>query len=139
MPRAKQPRQSKGQQRLRVGKHRHAVKRFRGRRARGKETVSRVYSERFETKAISPMVAYKPYETEQLISGESTAIYAMKYDPKTNLLWITFWGYKQRYVGSTYVYYRVPYNLWVALNEASSKGRFFYFNIRSRFSYTQVK
>jgi len=127
------------QSHLKVSKHRHIIQRFRGRRARGLETVSRVYSERFETKAISPMVAYKPYETEQLVSGESTAIYAMKYDPKTNLLWITFWGYQQRYVGSTYVYYRVPYEIWVALNEASSKGRFFYYNIRSNYTYSRVK
>jgi hypothetical protein len=136
MPKAKhQPHQK----RLKVGKSRHAIQRFRGRRARGLETVSRVYSQRFETKAISPMVAYKPYTTEQLVSGESTAIYAMKYDPKTNLLWITFWGYKQRYVGSTYVYYRVPYDIWVGLNEASSKGRFFYYNIRTSFQYSRVK
>ena len=136
MPKAKH---RSHQAHLKVSKHAHTIKRFRGRRARSLETVSRVYSQRWETKLAQHAVAYKPYATEQLVSGESTAIYAMKFDPHTNLLWITFWGYKQRYVGSTYVYYRVPYELWVALNEASSKGRFFYYNIRTSFKYSRVK
>lgn len=126
------------QKRLKVKKARHAVMRWRGRRSHKKETVARVYSQRWETKLAQHAVAYKPYTTEQTPSLESTAIHSMKYDPKTNLLWITFWGYKQRHVGDTYVYYRVPENVWVALNEASSKGRFFYYFIRMNYAFSRV-
>ena len=122
-----------------VSKHRHAIQRWRGKRSKQKEEISRVYSERRETKAISPMVAYKPYDTEQPISLESTAIYSMKYDPSTRLLWITFWKYNMKGPASTYLYYGVPGRLWTSLNEASSKGRFFYYMIRSRFKYSRVK
>ena len=126
------------QKRLKVKRVRHAVMRWRGRRSHEREEVSRVYSQRWETKLAQHAVAFKPYTTQQLPSLESTAIHSMKYDPKTNLLWITFWGYKQRYVGDTYVYYRVPEREWIALNEASSKGRWFYYNIRTRYRYSRV-
>ena len=139
MPKAKRKRKKTHQSRLKVRKHRKIVTRFRGRRARGREIVSRVFSERRETRAISPSVAFKPFTTQQLPSRESTAIYRAEYDPKRNLLIVTFWGYKQRYVGSTYVYYGVSYDLWVRFMEASSKGRFFYYNIRTVFQYTRVK
>lgn len=137
-PKTTRPRAPTKQTRLKVRKYRSTVQRFRGRRSTRKETVERVYSERRETKAVSPMVAYAPYATEQLPSLESTAINAMKYDPKTNLLWITFWGYKQKYVGSTYVFYKVPPSMWTGLNEASSKGRYFYYMIRNKFRYSRV-
>ena len=121
-----------------VRRHRKVVTRWRGKRSKERERISRVYSERPETRAISPMVAYKPYETEQPISLESTAIHSMGYDPKTNLLWITFWGYKQKKKGSTYVY-KVPETIWIALNEAGSKGRYFYYFIRTIYKYTRVR
>lgn len=123
----------------RVGKHRKMVTRWRGTRSKERERISRVYSERPETKAISPMVAFKPYTTAQPISAESTAIHSMGYDPKTRLLWITFWGYKQRKKGSTYVYYNVPDTIWTALNEAGSKGRYFYYFIRTVYQYSRVR
>lgn len=123
---------------LKVAKHRKMLTRFRGRRAKTKEIISRVYSERREAKAISPMVAFKPYATEQLPSRESTAIYSMEYDPKSKLLWITFWGYKQRHKGSTYIFYGVPEQVWTAINEASSKGRYFYYFIRTKYKYTKL-
>jgi len=112
---------------------------WRGKRSKQREKISRVYSERRETKAISPMVAYKPYTTDQPISGESTAIYSMAYDPKTNTLWITFWKYKMTGPASTYVYYNVPLQVWTALNEASSKGRWFYYNIRHEYNYSRIR
>ena len=121
-----------------VRKHRKIVTRWRGTRARGREVISRVYAERPETKAISPMVAYKPYITQQLPSGESTAIYSMEYDPKTKLLIIIFWGYKQRKRGSKYVFYDVPQNIWIGLCEAGSKGRYFYYFIRTKYKYSRV-
>ena len=126
------------QRKQKRSKFRHAVTRFRGKRARGKETVSRIYSQRWEERAISPSVAYRPYTTEQLPSRESTAIYSSEYSPNVKLLKITFWGYKQRSVGSTYVYYGVPQDVWVAFMEASSKGRFFWAFIRGQYKYTRV-
>jgi hypothetical protein len=126
------------QKRLRVSKRRHTIMRWRGRRSHKRETVERVYSQRWETRLAQHAVAFKPYTTTQTPSLESTAIQAMSYDPKTNQLWITFWGYKQRWVGNTYVYYRFPEKEWIRLNEASSKGRYFYYNIRGKYQYSRV-
>ena len=122
-----------------VSKLRMARTIYRGKRSKQKEVQSRVFSERRETKALSPMVAFKPYTTDKPISAESTAIYSMEYDPATKVLRITFWGYKMKRKGSTYVYYNVPLEVWQALTEASSKGRFFYYNIRTDYNYSRVK
>jgi hypothetical protein len=123
----------------RVSKLRHAGSRFRGKRSKGSQLISKVYSPRWETKLAQHAVAYKPFSTKQLVSGESTAIYSMAYNPKKKLLWITFWKYKQRGMGSTYVYYRVNPDVWEGLTEASSKGRYFWYFIRSRYKYSRTK
>ena len=125
--------------------------RFRGKRSYDKETliISRVYSFRWEVDLGAPAgiptgitrclgVAYVPFITRQLPSGESTVIHSMEYLPKKLLLWITFWGYKQRYIGDKYVFYQIPLSIWIELNEASSKGRFFYYCIKGRFNYSRV-
>ena len=105
----------------------------------GVETISRVYSPRWETKLAQQAVGYKPFATQQKVSGESTAIYSMSYNPKTKWLWITFWKYKQKGPGSSYVYYGVPQEVWEMLVEASSKGRYFWYYIRGSYNYSRTK
>lgn len=123
-----------------ISRHRKAITLWRGKRSAKKERVERVYSQRWETKTgVSPMVVYKPYQTQQLLSLESTAIQSQEYDPKTRVLRITFWGYKQLHVGHTYAFYDVPQHIWVGLNEASSKGRFFNYMIKGNYSYSRLK
>ncbi len=94
-----------------------------------------VFSPRPETKARSPMVQYKPYPKQvQQTRGQgalSTAIKEFKYNERTQILRITFWGYKQRYVGSTYAFHPVNKDLFDGFEGAGSKGRFFYYMIRS--------
>jgi len=121
-----------------LASYRKAYSTWRGRRVKRAELVSRVYSQRWETRLAQHAVAYMPYATEQPISLESTAIYAMGYDPKKGILYITFWTYKMRGPGNTYAYYGVPRGRWDALNEASSKGRYFYYNIRGAYNYRRL-
>lgn len=121
-----------------LGRHRKVVSRIRAKRSKEKETVSRVYSQRWETKLAPHAVAYKPYTTQQLPSGESTAIKNAEYDPKTKIMNMTFWGYKQQSEGGEYNYFNIPQRVWEAFNEASSKGRYFYYFIRDRYNYQRV-
>jgi len=53
---------------------------------------------------------------------------------------------KQRGGGPRYVYYHVPYAVFLALKQSGSKGRYFYYNIRgpgrvgkSRFAYRKIR
>ena len=112
---------------------------FRGKKIKPKEVISRVFSERRETKLAQHAVAHVPFTTQQNIYGESTAIYSMAYDPDKKVLRLTFWKYKQRGAGGTYLYYNVPLELWKSLQQASSKGRFFWYNIRGLYNFRRVK
>ena len=123
----------------RISKRKHIISRFRGQRSKRLERVHRVYSQRWETKLAQHAVAYKPYTTTQEVSGESTAIYSMSYDPKRQILWLTFWRYKQRGAGHTYAYYKVDPSVWEQLNEASSKGRYFWYYIRGQYNFARIR
>ena len=112
---------------------------FRGKKAKPTEIISRVFSPRRETKLAPHAVGYKPFSTQQNIYGESTAIYSMGYNPEKRVLTITFWKYKQRGPGGTYIYYNVPEDQWKAFNQASSKGRFFWYSIRGRYNFRRLK
>ena len=112
-----------------------------------KKTATRAFSERREAKAISPMVAHVPFTTAQAAATiDSTAIYSFSYDRKRLLLRITFWKTRMRKgvikylgAGSIYWYYKVPEDVFDAFQRASSKGRFFYYFIRSTYKHTRVR
>ncbi len=112
-----------------------------------KKTATRAFSERRETTAVSPMVAYKPYSTMQAPgSVDSTAIYTFSYDRKRLLLRITFWKKRMskgviKYIGAgaMYWYYKVPEDVFDGFQRASSKGRFFYYMIRGNYKFTRIK
>ena len=63
----------------------------------------------------------------------STAIRTFEYDPKRHQLWVTFVS------GKTYVYDRVPADVYEAFMAYSSKGAFFNRLIRDRYRHREIK
>lgn len=115
-----------------------------------KKTSTRAFSPRTESKIIRAtapfsMVAEKPFTTQQ-VGINSTAIYGFSYDRKRLLLRITFWKTKQKdnkitYIGAgnAYWFYKVPEEIFDGFQKASSKGRFFYYMIRTKYKFTRIK
>jgi hypothetical protein len=75
----------------------------------------------------------------------STAIYQYDYDPSTLTLLIQFWRIRvrnnrvvSRRPGSEYMYFQVTSRTYEGLVRASSKGRYFYYNIRGRFPFKRM-
>lgn len=116
--------------------------REKGRTARSMK-FTQVISPRHEAEMYRPahmqMAMFDPLMLEARTSLLSTCIYSFDYDPKTFSLDITFWGYKQRYKAGTWRYYRVPMDIVENLIKASSKGRYFYYNIRTSFQYKRIR
>lgn len=63
----------------------------------------------------------------------SRAIRTMAYDYKKHILQLQYQS------GQVYNYYEVPELVWIALKNASSKGRYVYYNIRTSYKYMRVK
>lgn len=61
----------------------------------------------------------------------SSNLASASYDPEAENLDITFRS------GETYTYFNVPVAIYRALQNASSPGKFFYANVRNRYSYEQ--
>ena len=72
-------------------------------------------------------------QTQQDFFFTSRAIRTMAYDYKKHILQIQWQS------GDVYNYYDVPELIWIALKNASSKGRYVYYNIRTSYRYTRVK
>lgn len=71
-------------------------------------------------------------QTPQDIFTTSTAIAAYRYSPTQRILQIDF------VKGGTYNYFNVPRFTVMALGRAQSKGRYFYYNIRTTFQFQRV-
>lgn len=83
----------------------------------------------------------KPFsETRTLAHGlQSTAIVSFEYYPTRNLLILVWWkNWKKGIKGSEYAYFDVPHEIYEGLLQASSKGRFVYYNIRTSFKYMRL-
>ena len=106
---------------------------------RGKRAIKteRPVSPRHEADLIKPE---KPF-TVGRIPGTmlSTAIKYFDYDYNTRTLLIEYWGYKQKKASGTYVYMAVPVAEYEGLLKASSKGRYVYYRIRTRYQYKRIK
>ena len=63
----------------------------------------------------------------------STAIKSWKYSPKKRILTLTWVS------GHVYNYFDVPASVIQHLENAPSKGRYVYYNVRTSFKYTRVK
>jgi hypothetical protein len=75
----------------------------------------------------------------------STAIYYFDYDPDTLTLIVQFWKVRvknkrvvSRRPGNKYMYYGVPSEIHSKFVGASSKGRFFYYNIRGLYNFQRL-
>jgi hypothetical protein len=99
----------------------------------------RVVSPRHTANLIQPS---QPFAILQM-KGDylSTAIYQFDYDPGTLTLKVQFWKVRirnkrvvSRSPGGIYMYFEVPSRIYENFVNASSKGRYFYYNIRGRFT-----
>ncbi|MHA2219950.1 MAG: KTSC domain-containing protein, partial [Candidatus Hodarchaeales archaeon] len=95
--------------------------------------TEKVISPRHEADLTGP-VAFAILQMEGDIL--STAIYTFDYDPSTLTLQIQFWKIRvknkrvvSRRPGNVYMYFQVPSSIHDNLIRASSKGRYFYYNI----------
>ena len=75
----------------------------------------------------------------------STAIHSFEYIPDTKTLKVTFWKIRirkgkivSRRAGSTYLFFNVSNRRYLNFLKASSKGRYFYYNIRGWFKYKRI-
>lgn len=62
----------------------------------------------------------------------SSNVDTIKYDPKYRLLFITFLK------SGEYVYYDVPRDIWEALKDAPSKGKFVHAFIKDKYQYDRT-
>ena len=83
------------------------------------------------TFAAAPQVGQP--QTPQNIFNISTAIAAYRWDPIHKILQIDF------VKGGTYNYFDVSKFTVMSLGRASSKGRYFYYNIRTNFRFERVR
>lgn len=72
---------------------------------------------------------FEEYYEEYVVSSNLDHV---GYDDEKEVLDITFLS------GSTYRYYDVPYDVYQGLVDATSKGRFFWRNIRNDFNYQRL-
>jgi hypothetical protein len=78
-----------------------------------------------------PLAEFEPVEWSHPEEGvESSNISSVAYDEPRKLLKITF------HTGKGYQYYGVPLTTYLGLMSASSKGSWFYYNIRSDYRWS---
>jgi hypothetical protein len=69
----------------------------------------------------------------------STAIVTYEYQPETRRLILHWWkDWKRRIPGPKYAYLNVPEAIYIELVQASSKGRYIYYNIRTSFKFIRL-
>jgi hypothetical protein len=75
-----------------------------------------------------------PFSTSSApISVSSSNLRSVAYHDWTGTLEIEFWS------GGIYQHYNVPYSLYDGLMHASSKGSYYYYNLRNRYGCTRIK
>jgi hypothetical protein len=99
---------------------------------RNLEVVERIVSQRNRPHAMAAPQAGQPLSAQDYWMT-STAIKSAAYDDRRAILQINF------VKGGSYLYYNVPEWVWLALNSAASKGRYFYYNIRTSYTYSRVR
>ena len=97
--------------------------------------TERAISPRYQADLIMPGVPFAVEQMEGVL--DSTAICNFDYDPLTLTLKVQFWRSRIRKgkvvsqrPGSVYIYFQVPEKVHQEFIRASSKGRYFYYNIR---------
>ena len=99
---------------------------------KGTLEVRRAISQRARTHPMEAAGVGQP-QTPQVLLLESTAIRRFKYwvKEKTLRIWFVEKG--------VYDYYQVPESVVITLSEAQSKGRYFYYNIRTSFEFRRIR
>jgi len=94
--------------------------------------MKKVISPRGRTHPMEAPLPGMPEEPQALLM-ESTVISRFKYNLKTKTLRIWF---QSRHI---YDYYDVPESVVMLLDQAQSKGRFFYYNIRTTYTFRRIR
>ena len=94
--------------------------------------VRRAISPRGRTQLMEAPAPGQPQQAQVLLV-ESTAIRRFKYFIETQRLRI--WFVK----GGVYDYFGVPESVVMILSRAQSKGRYFYYNIRTSYEYLRIR
>lgn len=110
----------------------------------GKGIKSKAYSPRHKANLIDPD---RPFAESigakaRIASGMglgSTAIVTFEYIPERLVLILHWWkDWKRQIPGEKYAYYGVPEEEHTKLVNASSKGRYIYYNIRSKYNFQRL-
>ena len=94
--------------------------------------AKRVVSQRGRTGVMEAALPDMPQQPQKLLL-ESTAIRRFKYtiDNETLRIWFV--------EGGVYDYYNVPESIVMILADAQSKGRYFYYNIRTSYEFRRIR
>ena len=123
-------------------RHRPTALSKRKRRQKAKRAQLKISSRKIEAKRVvsrrgrtHPMEAPLPGmpEQPQKLLLDSTALRRFRYTISTKTLRIWF------VEGGVYDYYKVPESVIITLSEAQSKGRYFYYNIRTSYEYKRIR
>ena len=113
-------------------KRRQARKRATLRISSKKIEVKRVVSRRGRTHPMEAPLPGMPEQPQKLLL-DSTAIRRFKYFIEQKRLRIWF------VEGGVYDYYNVPESVVLTLADAQSKGRYFYYNIRTSYEFRRIR
>ena len=110
----------------------------------GKGIKSKAFSPRHEAQLIAPdrpfaeAIGAKARIAAGLGLG-STAIVSFEYIPERNVLILHWWkDWKRGIPGVKYAYFNVPWEEYQNLLNASSKGRYIYYNIRMNYRFQRL-
>ena len=94
--------------------------------------AKRVVSQRGRTGVMEAALPDMPQQPQKLLL-DSTAIRRFKYtiDNETLRIWFV--------EGGVYDYYNVPESVVMILADAQSKGRYFYYNIRTSYEFRRIR
>ena len=113
-------------------KRRLALKRSQARVGRKTIQVRRAVSLRARTHPMEQAAPSQPQQAQDLLM-RSTAIRKFKYwiEEKRLRIWFVSKG--------VYDYYQVPESVVITLSQAQSKGRYFYYNIRTTYEFRRIR
>ena len=113
-------------------KRRQTIKRSQVKFRKASIEVRRPVSQRGRTHPMEAPMLGMP-EQPQKVLLESSAIKRFKYNIDKKVLRIWF------VEGGVYDYYKVPESVVLTLADAQSKGRYFYYNIRTDYDFRRIR
>ena len=113
-------------------KRRQAFKRAQARVSRRTIQVRRAVSQRGRMQPMEAAAPSQPQQPQDVLT-RSTAIRKFKYNIEDKKLRIWFVS------KGVYDYYNVPESVVITLAQAPSKGRYFYYNIRTTYEFRRIR